>query len=256
MSSWAGEVKGADDPYESLETRMKDFIRNWIGTRLAAGGWESLGYHCSTLAILLGLVEQEDEKTGLAYLAQHMQSCFPNNPSAPRNDDPEAFNRQLITPYFAHYVLPLFIERGEMDFVLQQYRTCWGWMLEGGRTTWIEVFDERWSHAHQWSGCPTWQLSRYGLGLHPRMDLGPATFDVGLRPGSLPAASGRIPHPAGGWIDISWNRHAGGFDYTLSCDNPIQLNMPDGEVRAVETSVSLTLPEGPDSTKCVPRSSA
>ena len=30
-------------------------------------------------------------------------------------------------------VRPLFIERGRMDFVIDHYRTCRGWMLEGGR---------------------------------------------------------------------------------------------------------------------------
>jgi hypothetical protein len=103
----------------------------------------------------------------------------------PRNDDPGKFNARLITPYFAHYVMPLFIERGRMDFVLEQFRRCWGgFLLANGRTTWLEVFDTRWSHCHQWSGCPIWQLSRYLLGLHPRFDLGAAHYDFLCQPGS------------------------------------------------------------------------
>ena len=55
----------------------------------------------------LGLV---DDETGcLDFLEQHLENCFPNDPSAPRNDDPTGFNARLITPYFAHYVMPLFI---------------------------------------------------------------------------------------------------------------------------------------------------
>ena len=89
-----------------------------------------------------------------------------------------------------------------MDFVLDQYRKCWGWILSEGRTTLLEVFDTRWSHCHQWSACPTWQLSRYGLGLHPRFDWGADHFDLAVhsadelrRPGSV-AAVRSIPFPA------------------------------------------------------------
>jgi alpha-L-rhamnosidase len=53
----------------------------------------------------------------------------------------------------------------------------------------MEVFDTRWSHCHPWAGCPTWQMSRYLLGLHPRLDRGPGQFDFRLEPGSLARAS-------------------------------------------------------------------
>ena len=66
-----------------------------------------------------------------------------------------------------------------------------------GRTTWVEVFDTRWSHCHQWSGAPTWQLSRYVLGLDPRFDRAINSFDLILHPGSLQQANGRIPLPLG-----------------------------------------------------------
>ena len=51
----------------------------------------------------------------------------------------------------------MLFESGEADFVLDQYRACWGWALGEGRTTWVEVFDTRWTHCHQWAGAPTWQ---------------------------------------------------------------------------------------------------
>ncbi len=70
------------------------------------------------------------------------------------------------------FVMPERIERGELEFVLSQYRQCWDWAMGDGRATWREVFDTRWSRCHQWSGCPTWQLSRYLLGRQPRYDPG------------------------------------------------------------------------------------
>ena len=62
---------------------------------------------------------------------------------------------EAVTPYFAHYAFPLLIENINLDLALDQYRTCWGWALGGGRTTWVEVFDTRWTHCHQWAECPS-----------------------------------------------------------------------------------------------------
>jgi hypothetical protein len=93
-----------------------------------------------------------------------------------------------------------------MDFILDQYRTCWGWALSMGITTSLEVFDTRWSQCHAWAGCPTWQLSRYGLGLWPRFDLGPNHFELKLISGSLKSASGLVPVPNGDPIKVEWKK--------------------------------------------------
>jgi hypothetical protein len=156
-----------------------------------------------------------------------MLNCFPNNKGAPRLSDPAANNPQLITPYFAHYALPLLIERGEMDFVLDQYKTCWGWMLEQGTTTCLEVFDTRWSHAHQWAGCPTWQLSRYGLGLHPAFDRSENSFDLKLVTGYLEEASGKIPLPDGSTILVNWKKSADHIEYSIETPVKIEILMKD-----------------------------
>jgi hypothetical protein len=233
MSEWAQALGHDASPWDAQARELTALMKGRIDERLAANGWDALGYHCATLAMRLGLIA--DEETCLDYLTRHLESCFPNDLSAPRNDNPNGFNARLITPYFAHYVMPLFIERGRMDFVLGQFRKCWGgYMLANGRTTWIEVFDTRWSHCHQWSGCPTWQLSRYVLGLHPRFDLGEAQFDFRLEPGSLSHASGRLPHPHGGWIEISWQRQDADLRCRISTSAPLQLQFPDGEVLSVK----------------------
>jgi hypothetical protein len=159
--------------------------------------------------------------------------------------DPAASNPRLITPYFAHYALPLLIERSQMDFVLDQFRRCWGWALEDDRTTWLEVFDTRWSHCHQWAGCPTWQLSRYVLGLQPRADLGERHFFLVLAPGSLQRAQGRLPLPnTDQVIDINWRRTAEGLRYRLETPLPITLHLEerlaDGQARVVKVEREFT----------------
>lgn len=232
MAGWAGEIGESPSLFSEAERKLDALLRKRIVAKLDAEGWEGLGYHAAALALRLGLLSEET--ACLDFLERHLLRCFPNNPDAPRNDDPTAFNAQLITPYFAHFVLPLFIERGRMDFALDQIRVCWGWMLDQGCTTWPEVFDLRWSHCHQWSGSPTWILSRYLLGLHPRSDIAPGTFDFRLEPGFLRHASGALPHPAGGWINISWKHEMEGISYRLSSPSPLRLVFPDGETRTIQ----------------------
>ena len=87
------------------------------------------------------------------------------------------------------------MENNEAEFVQSQIKTCWGYMLDNGDTTCLEVFDHRWSHCHQWSGCPGWILSCYGLGLFKRYDLGMNHFDLDIKLGTLTDAKGVIPMP-------------------------------------------------------------
>lgn len=75
-------------------------------------------------------------------------------------------------------------------------------MLTQEDGTWLEVFDPRWSHCHEWSGCPTWQLSVYVLGLRRRFDIETNCFaysaaDTGIRDaeGAIPAEGGTVRAP-------------------------------------------------------------
>jgi hypothetical protein len=114
-----------------------------------------------------------------------------------------------------------------MEFVLEQYRSCWGWMLDQGATTCLEVFDTRWSHCHQWAGCPTWQLSRYVLGLHPAFDRKAFSFDLKLVTGGLREASGKVPLPGGETIEVSWIRTGNQIEYTIASPVRLELKMED-----------------------------
>lgn len=229
MGRWCRLLDHPDDAakYEKTATQIASVIDRWLADNIAKGeaGWRAIGYHSAVLALRLGLIDGKRQADCVRFIKAHILDCFPNNPEAPRLSAPEAANRRLITPYFAHYAFPALIERGEMDFVLNQYRKCWGWACDDDRTTWVEVFDTRWSHCHQWAGCPTWQLSRYALGLQPRFDLGPNHFVLRLIPGSLPAAKGTLPLPDGtGVVKVEWSRKADGVHYSLTSDKPIWLH--------------------------------
>ncbi len=211
---------------EAIANTLERVIGGWFDATLAHDdGWEQIGYHAAVLGLANGFLDGDRAAPCITRIKRHMLNCFPNNPDGPRNSDPAVQSHQIITPYFAHYAFPPLIERGEMDFVLDQFRTCWGYGLQEGRTTWIEVFDPRWSHCHQWAGCPTWQLSRYGLGLHPRFDLGDRHFVFRLIPGRLTRASGRVPVlNSEHFVDIEWEHGADGIRYRLKTPVPIWLH--------------------------------
>ena len=235
MVRWCGALDRKDraEEYTRQARGMKTLLDAWFATQRENGRpqWDKIGYHRAVLGLRLGFFEGEEEKDCVAFIKRHMLDCFPNDPAAPRLSDPQASQPRLITPYFAHYAMPALIARGEMDFVLDQYRKCWGWMLEDDRTTWVEVFDTRWSHCHQWAGCPTWQLTRYALGLTPRFDLGPNCFEWTLNPGSLSHASGRVPIPGktdGATIGVEW-RVAPDGTLAFTIDTPAEITvLPNG----------------------------
>lgn len=233
MEEWCRLLK-YDNRAAYYRKRADDFgniLKRWYASYLTPQGddFNSIGYHRTVLGLKAGMIAEEKRAEAIAFIKRHILNCFPNNREAPRLSDPGANNPQLITPYFAHYAFPVLIESGETDFVLDQYRKCWGWALGDGRTTWTEVFDTRWTHCHQWSGAPTWQLSRYCLGLTPRFDRKTGSFDFTFRPGSLNRAEGKIPLPSGNRISVEWVRQGDSFIYTITSPEPIEVRMPKGK---------------------------
>jgi alpha-L-rhamnosidase len=230
MEKWSLILGKKDNilKYNRLAQKLGKIISDYFADNRSYSGfkWESIGYHRTVLGIIAGFIPKEQQKEAVEYLKKHILNCFPNSTDAPRLSDPHANNPQLITPYFAHYAFQTLIENGEIDFVLNQYRKCWGWALEDNRTTWVEVFDTRWTHCHQWAGCPTWQLSRYVLGLTNRFDISANRFDLNLQTGSLIHAEGDIPLPDGKMVHIKWEKKEGKIIYEILTSEPIIINIP------------------------------
>jgi len=235
METWAALMGKKDkvDEYGQLRNKLGEIISAYYAIHRSQGGFnfDQIGYHRIVLGLITGFIPNENRHAAIAFIKKHILNCFPNNPDAPRLSDPQANNPQLITPYFAHYTFPVLINNDEMDFVLDQYRICWGWALGDNRTTWVEVFDTRWTHSHQWAGCPTWQLSRYALGLNPRFDLGMNRFDFNLQTGSLTTSEGHIPLPGGNTVHVKWDKRNGKIHYELTTKEQISINIPR-ELRA------------------------
>lgn len=230
MVHWCNAIGKRDrsNYYRGLARNMVAIIRNYYASQFRKGkdAWDQIGYQRAVLGLRLGFFSGKRKVECIKYIKDHMLQCFPNDPAAPRLSSPEVSNTRLITPYFDHFALPVLIRNGQMNFVLDQYRKCWGWALRQGLTTWPEVFDLRWSHCHAWAGCPTWQMSRYLLGLRPRYDLGTHNYVLDLYPGSLKGAKGAFPLPGKeGIINIRWSRSKKGLNYHLVTPVPITLHI-------------------------------
>lgn len=231
MIEWSDVLSRKDDlaKYQDLADNMKSIINGWYEPFLTRQtvSWEDIGYHRTVLGLKYGFIPSDMKDQAIGYMKKHIMNCFPNNEKAPRLSDPNANNPMLITPYFAHYAFPLLIENGEMEFVLDQYRSSWGWMLEQNATTCLEVFDIRWSHCHGWAGCPTWQLSRYTLGLHPVLSESPDDFVFNLRKGNLKNADGMLPLPGGDRISVKWEQKEDKIYYHINASREILIQVPE-----------------------------
>ena len=218
--TWSQRI-GKSAPHTAARADLVESVcRKLIDGMVEAGGWERAGYHCTVLALAANLVEPARIAPAIGFLKTHIGNCFPNNPDAPRVAHIESKSSQVLTPYFFHFAAPVLIRHGEFAFVLEQYRKCWGWMLDQGVTTWMEVFDDRWSHCHHWSGCPTWQLSHFVLGLNRRFDLGANHYQFSFVASPLTRAQGCLPEG----ISISWERSSAGILYRIETAGPITLH--------------------------------
>ncbi len=244
MVRWEFEAGSAEEVqrFSQSAQALNRMIELWLEDRLGASrDWSKVGYHRSSLALLAGIVKRSERGNCVAFIKRHLMRCFPNDPSGPRLSDPSVSSDRVMTPYFAHFAFTALLELGEIDFVLNQYRTSWGWALGDGRTTWLEVFDPRWSHCHEWSGCPTWQLSRYVLGLRPRLDLNPNTYELSIHPGALAQVSGRVPLPSGKSIEVGWTVKSDGIHVRIRTPEPLVVLAPTGAIK-ISGSRELLLP--------------
>lgn len=224
-----GEKTGAEHFSKKAEDLAK-LAAKWLAGRLGSSGdWSRVGYHRASLALLAGLVGPSETAGCVGHIKRHLLSCFPNDPAGPRLSDPGVTHDRIMTPYFAHFSFAALMEAGEDEFVLDQYRKCWGWALGGGRTTWLEVFDPRWSHCHEWSGCPTWQLSRYVLGLRPRFDMGKDTYELSVQPGRLKRVSGAVPTPSGNPVQVAWTNEGDGIHVAIRTQRALRVLVGETE---------------------------
>lgn len=209
---WLGRDEAPRDA--DLRRRLAGELRSMIGNGPAPG------YHVATLAGLTGLLPAT---AAAPIIRAHLRAGFPFDRDAARLRDPARVDAGAVTPYFTNFSLPVLLEAGEADTALDLWRRGWGWLLDRGATTWWEVFDDRWSGCHFWSGAPTWQLTRHLLGASVTGD---RMLNLRVTPGSLPSCRGTLPIGRDEVVDLEWRRDGDALDYTVRCDRD-QLIMTD-----------------------------
>lgn len=180
-------------------TEKLDRLAHLVG----AGAAHSISYHALTLASIAGLVSPGFAADGVL---AHLELGFPFNREGKRLRDPTQASQAVVTPYFTNYSIPLLLERGMGVKVLDLWKRGWGWMLEHGATTWWEVFDDRWSQCHYWSGSPTWQMSKHVLGVRSALSAAGTTPTLRVNSLGLTSAQGRVFIPTIGFVDARWTR--------------------------------------------------
>jgi hypothetical protein len=245
LARWEAFLGEPDADSRALAGRLESLVRALLPREAGTSSWRELGFHATVWALRCGLVAGGQREDALRSLEEHFLRCFPNDPHGTRLRDATVRDPDVITPFFGHFSLDVLLNAGRVDFVLDQWRTCWGWMLDRGARTWLEVFDEGWSHCHFWSGCPTWQMSRYLLGLWPRGDRGLGEADLRLTPGSLDHAAGAVPFH-GGVAEIAWERDGDGIAWRVKPSRPLVLTHA-GERHEVAPGETLALVLAPPS---------
>ena len=196
-------------------------------------------YHVATLACLAGLLPAD---RAVPAVHDHLRRGFPFDPTAPRLRDPGRVDPSVVTPYFTNYSMPVLLDAGRTDDVLDLWRRGWGWMLDQDATTWWEVFDDRWSQCHFWSGAPTWQLTRYVLGARITELDGEPGLIIRPAPGSLDHAHGALPIGADDRIELDWERAGDRLRYSVITDRPLTVSTAERTERLAPGRHTLDLP--------------
>jgi alpha-L-rhamnosidase len=122
----------------------------------------------------------------------------------------------LANTFYAHFVYEALAMHGRLPAAHQLMRDRFGPMLDRGATTLWESFEPTASLCHGFSASPTWQLSRYVLGIHPRL---PGYAAIAATPdlGDLEWAEGIFPAPTGD-ILVRLDRADQGFTAMIEAD--------------------------------------
>ncbi|MFC7623113.1 hypothetical protein [Microlunatus sp. GCM10028923] len=222
--AWQHRLGRTDD--HEVRTR-RDQLAGLLRQELGRPG-RPLGYHEAALGHLAGLVPLD---RAVPVVHDHLRHGFPFRPEAPRLRDPARVDASVVTPYFTNYSMPVLLDAGRTDDAIGFWKQGWGWMLDRGATTWWEVFDDRWSHCHFWSGAPTWQLTRYVLGAQV---IGGTELIIRPNPGSLERARGVLPIDAEHRVEVSWQRDGNRLRTTVINDRPLRVTVAGAESRLLD----------------------
>lgn len=159
--------------------------------------------------------------------------------------EPPADFVRVGSPFMSFFLYEALERLGHHERLVEDIRTNYGRMIEHGATTCWEMYPGREnranaalltrSHCHAWSAAPGYFLGAVVLGV--RSDApGWTRVVVEPRPCGLSWARGRVPLPAGGWVEVNWTLDAGRLDLRVIAPPDLELDarLPDGQAGTVE----------------------
>lgn len=111
------------------------------------------------------------------------------------------------TIYFSHYLFETYRCLNRVDLLLERMELWFDLRKQGLKTT-IEMPEPSRSDCHGWGAHPLFHYYATILGIRPAQP-GFAAVEITPRLGPLQEASGRLPHPEGGWIEVSFQQEDG-----------------------------------------------
>ena len=151
------------------------------------------------------------------------------------------------SPFMLFFYYEALAKLGRVDVMIDDIRRHYGFMIENDATSCWEMFP--WSgynknpklltrsHCHAWSAAPGYFLGAHVLGVQG-MAPGWTAVRVAPQPSGLAWASGSVPLPQGGRIDVSW-RVSDGRKLHMRIEAPASVALttepPEGYEMTVET---------------------
>ncbi|WP_018759783.1 family 78 glycoside hydrolase catalytic domain [Paenibacillus terrigena] len=127
---------------------------------------------------------------------------------------------QVGSPFMSFFYYEALAKMGRLDMLMKDMQCNYGFMIENDATTCWEMYP--WSgfytnpkvmtrsHCHAWSAGPAYFLGAYVLGVQG-VTPGWSKVRVAPEPCGLRWASGSVPLPHGGRIDVSWRVEEAGL---------------------------------------------
>ncbi|OCT12865.1 hypothetical protein A8709_21270 [Paenibacillus pectinilyticus] len=154
------------------------------------------------MALLVGVAERERHARLNEYLTATPEGFVP-----------------IGSPFMSFFYYETLMKSGNVQWMLDDMRDNFGFMLDNDATTCWEMYghttmnranenDLTRSHCHAWSAAPGYFLGAYVLGVRPAAP-GWAKVTIAPLTGDLSWASGTVPLPQGGCIDVAWKAESG-----------------------------------------------
>lgn len=152
--------------------------------------------HANLFIVRAGIANEKQLQAIRAHVAKELKSLFINGYGAK--------DGVMFSPAFAFYIFDGLYKADLIETAENAIKQGWGWMLSQGLKTCPEFFTQEFSLCHAWSACPTYYLSKYGLGIHypkaPNLD----EVEIRVKAHHIQGVEGVYPHPKGD-IEIKWH---------------------------------------------------